>query len=106
MRNMEKAHHTEALETMEAVEVKRHHMKATEAHHTEAHRHHWPRPSHLKREGRDRGDTTPVQRRPRHWRRHTATSATTEATTTTATSEGRGGGKTLHHTATTEAVAT
>ena len=53
---MEKAHHTEALETMEAVEVKRHHMKATEAHHTEAHRHHWPRPSHLKREGRDRGD--------------------------------------------------
>lgn len=44
MRNMEKAHHTEALETMEAVEVKRRHMKATEAHHTEAHRHHWPRP--------------------------------------------------------------
>ncbi len=41
---MEKAHHTEALETMEAVEVKHHHMKATEAHHTEAHRHHWPRP--------------------------------------------------------------
>lgn len=49
--------------------------------------------------------TTPVQKAETLEKAHRHQSHT-EATTTTATSEGRGGGKTLYHTATTEAVAT
>lgn len=101
--------HTEALE---AVVVKCHHTEATST---------TPPPRrHTATEVRPPlAETfTPKKRRPRPWRPpHQYMKAEalekahrhqyhTEATATTATSEGRGGGKTLYHTATTEAVAT